>query len=183
MARISYGSTLQTSFADGTFSFASARTAPVTADLSTAIADVATLAALVVTAKVDVAASETEALACQTANVAVTPVENAIALLESDGASPTQGHVDALRVVWDTLSTACTDHNMAANSSANAATTAKTSTDLIDTAAVSSDLSGIAAADAADVVLDINAAVITTQNAVRAAVRSILARVAGGGAF
>jgi len=72
-------------------------------------------------------------------------VEAAIAVLEADGASPTQGHVDSLRTVWNTLVTA------------------------------------LGVYGGADAVLDVNLSNLTTQNAVRAALREFEQVVAGSG--
>lgn len=187
----------------------------VSADVSQAAADadtaktatelVVTDSALAVTATgvvdtdaglADTAANtaKTDALAAQTANVAVTPVENAIALLEADGVSPTQGHVNSLRSVWDTLSAACTVHNGAANTVASTATTAKTATALVvtksglnvtavglvdtkaglaDTAVgtVVDDLAAAGVSASGDLAVDFDAAVLTTRTKVREAMR------------
>lgn len=83
----------------------------VTTDTATLIAD----NVAVTPVENAVATLETDVAALVAANVAVTPVENAVATLEADGATPTQAHVTALRGVWDTLSAACTTHNGDAN--------------------------------------------------------------------
>lgn len=72
-------------------------------------------------------------------------VEAAVALLEADGASPTQAHVTALRGVWNTLVTGLNAHNTG------------------------------------DAVLDIDNATLTSQSAVRAALRELQQAVAGSG--
>lgn len=72
-------------------------------------------------------------------------VEAAVAVLEGDGASPTEAHVTALRAAWDALVTALGTYG------------------------------------GADVLLDINTSTLTTQNAVRAALREFERAVAGSG--
>lgn len=94
-------------------------------------------------------------------NVAVTPVENAVATLEADGATPTQAHVTALRGVWNTLSAACTAHNGDAN-------------------AMNVDVTAINAALSGDVVVIWNGSVVTHRNQLRAALRLALRAVDGG---
>jgi len=181
MTILTYGATLGADFGNNRWAVDAARCSPVTVDVAAAIAHVVTLDGLVVDAKAAVAAAKTSALACQTANVAVTPVENAIALLEADGASPTQGHVNSLRTVWNTLSTNCTAHNIAANNSATAATDADTSVKLVNTTDISGHLSAMTAETSADVIVSINDATVTRQAAVRAALASIWNRIEGGG--
>jgi hypothetical protein len=72
-------------------------------------------------------------------------VEAAVAVLEADGASPTQAHVTSLRAAWDTLVTA------------------------------------LGVYGGGDALLDFNASTLTTQNAVRAALREFERAVAGSG--
>ena len=181
MARMSYGASLGASLGNGQWVVDAARTGPVTVDISAAIVHLAALELLVVDAKATAATAKVTALACQTANVAVTPVENAIAVLEADGAAPTQGHVNALRTVWDTLSSACTAHNITANTTVTDVTAADVAVKLVLTTDVSSHLGSMTTATTADVILDINASTVTTQAAVKAALKSIMNRVEGGG--
>ncbi len=77
-----------------------------------------------------------------------TDVAAAVAVLVADGASPTQAHVNTLNTAWGLLATAIA--------------TAKTST------------AAAKAAGASNVVLDIDTAVVTTKNGVRAALRRLL---------
>lgn len=72
----------------------------------------------------------------------LTAVEAAIAVLEADGASPTQAHVNSLRTVWNTLSAATTANNVS---------------------------------------LQIDNAVVTTQNGLKAAVAALLKTAQGSG--
>lgn len=72
-------------------------------------------------------------------------VESAVATLEADGATPTQGHVTALRSAWNALVTA------------------------------------LGVYGGPDVLLDINTANVTTQKAVREALRELERRIAGTG--
>lgn len=72
-------------------------------------------------------------------------VEAAVAVLEADGASPTQGHVNSLRAAWDALVTA------------------------------------LGVYGGADALLDVNLSTLTTQNAVRAALREFEQAIAGSG--
>lgn len=133
MARIAFAATLGQSLGEGRFSTsAGASTAPLT-PATTADDALATVVG-----------------ADQTA------VEAAIAVLEADAASPTQGHVNSLRTVWNTMKTD--------------GATAKTATAAAKTAGA-----------AANVVLDIDTAVATTQNSVRAAVREIMQALKGSG--
>lgn len=71
-------------------------------------------------------------------------VEAAIAVLEADGASPTQAHVNSLRTVWNTF------------------------------------VAGAAAHDTASMVVDYDNAVLTTGNAIRAALRELQQVIAPG---
>lgn len=79
------------------------------------------------------------------AQPATTDVEAAVAVLEADGATPTQAHVNDLRAAWDLLVTA------------------------------------LGVYGGADALLDINTAVLTNQNAVRAALREFERTLAGSG--
>lgn len=102
------------------------------------------------------AATTADDAAATAAGTLTTDVAAAVAVLVADGASPTQGHVNTLNSAWGLLATA-----IAAASAATAA--AKT------------------AAAPANVVLDVDTAVVTTQNGVRAALREILQAVRGSG--
>lgn len=83
-------------------------------------------------------------------------VAAAVAVLVADGATPTQAHVNDLNTAWGLLETAIAATAAAATAGASAAT-------------------------AQNAILDIDVAVLTNQNAVRAAVRNILQSVAGSG--
>lgn len=85
-----------------------------------------------------------------------TNVAAAVAVLVADGASPTQAHVNTLNTAWGLLATAIA--------------TAKTSTAAAKVAAAP-----------ANAVLDIDTAVLTTKNAVRATLRNIMHQVDGSG--
>lgn len=85
-----------------------------------------------------------------------TNVAAAVAVLVADGASPTQAHVNTLNTAWGLLATAIA--------------TAKVST--------AAAKAGVAAKN---VILDIDTAVVTTQNGVRAALRDIMRAVEGSG--
>jgi hypothetical protein len=85
-----------------------------------------------------------------------TNVAAAVAVLVADGASPTQAHVTTLNTAWGLLATAIA--------------TAKTST-----------AAAVTAAAQANVVLDIDTAVVTTQNGVRHAMRNLLRTIEGSG--
>lgn len=85
-----------------------------------------------------------------------TNVGDAVAVLVADGATPTQAHVNTLNTAWGLLATA-----IAAAKTATAA--AKT---------------GVAAKN---VILDIDTAVVTTRNGVRAALRELTRAVDGSG--
>lgn len=85
-----------------------------------------------------------------------TNVAAAVAVLVADGASPTQAHVNTLNTAWGLLATAIA--------------TAKTST-----AAAKAGAAG------ANVILDIDTAVVTNQNGVRAALRRLTQAVEGSG--
>lgn len=114
-------------------------------------------------ASVDVTAAVSD-LSTLTTNVATaqgtleTNVVNAVAVLVADGALPTQGHVDTLNTAWGLL---------------------KTAIDALSTAAVSADLTAVAADEAGDVVIDWNATNVTTKNGLRAAIKSALVVVDG----
>ena len=90
-----------------------------------------------------------------------TAVESAIATLETDGASPTQAHVNSLRTVWDTLKT------HAATAKTNTVT-AKTSaaTVVTDLAAAAGDITG-------DVQISLNPAVCDTRTKLRMAMGAV----------
>lgn len=85
-----------------------------------------------------------------------TDVAAAVAVLVADGASPTQAHVNTLNTAWGLLATAIA-------------------------AAKVSTAAAVVAAAPANVVLDIDASVVTTQNGVRAAMREIMQAVRGSG--
>lgn len=90
------------------------------------------------------------------AGTLTTNVAAAVAVLVADAASPTQAHVTTLNTAWGLLATAIA--------------AAKTST-----------AAAVTGAAQANAVLDIDTAVITTQNGVRAAVRSLLRAIEGSG--
>lgn len=85
-----------------------------------------------------------------------TNVAAAVAVLVADGALPTQAHVNTLNTAWGLLATAIA-------------------------AAKVSTAAAVVASAPANVVLDIDTAVVTTQNGVRAAVRSIEQALRGSG--
>lgn len=85
-----------------------------------------------------------------------TDVAAAVAVLVADGASPTQAHVNTLNTAWGLLETAIA-------------------------AAKVSTAAAVVSAAPANVVLDIDTAVVTTQNGVRAALRSIDQALKGSG--
>lgn len=179
MARRTITVTLGQSLGEGRFNTEAKTSAPPSGDVTATSDAIVALAANIVTAQASVATAATDALAVQAANTAVTPVENAVALLEADGASPTQAHVTALRSVWNTLSAACTAQNGAANTVATTAATAKTNTDALNTTAASDALALVVADEAGNVVLDFDTAVVTSKNALRAALKAALLVVDG----
>lgn len=85
-----------------------------------------------------------------------TNVAAAVAVLVADAASPTQAHVNTLNTAWGLLATAIA--------------AAKTST-----------AAAKAAGAVGDVVLDIDTAVVTTKNGMRAALRQLMQAVDGSG--
>lgn len=90
------------------------------------------------------------------AGTLTTNVAAAVAVLVADGATPTQAHVNTLNTAWGLLATAIA--------------TTKTST--------AAAKAGVATKN---VILDIDAAVVTTKNGVRAALRDIMRTVDGSG--
>jgi hypothetical protein len=120
---------------------------------------IAALGALITTA-------QTHAATLVADNPAVTPVENAVATLEGDGATPTQAHVTALRNVWDTLSAAVTTHNSDAN-------TVNTDVTALSTTASLATVSG-------DVVVIVNLANVTTRKKLTDALLGILNQLRDG---
>lgn len=97
------------------------------------------------------------------AGTLTTDVAAAVAVLVADGASPTQAHVNTLNTAWGLLATAIA--------------TAKTSTD----AAKVATAAALTASAPANAVLDIDLAVVTNQNAVKALVDQLVHQVAGSG--
>jgi hypothetical protein len=83
-----------------------------------------------------------------------TDVDAAVGVLVADGATPTEAHVTTLATAWSLLATAIAD--------------AKTAT-----------AAAKALAAPADAILDVNPAVLTTQNGVRAVLRNIEKQLAG----
>jgi len=83
-------------------------------------------------------------------------VAAAVAALVADGATPTEEHVTTLNTAWGLLATAIA-------------------------AAKVSTAAAVVAAAPANVVLDIDAAVVTTQNGARAAMRAIEQALKGSG--
>ncbi len=140
---------------------------------------------------------------------AIAAVDATVTTLNNDGPAPTEAHVDDLVAAWATFNTAWgllnTAIGTAATSTETAKTaattldtaltslivgvtaldalldTAKTATDALSTTTVAGDLTAIDAADAGDVVLDINTSVVTNQNAARAALRALTQALAGSG--
>jgi hypothetical protein len=101
--------------------------------LSTAKAAAAAADTAANTAKTDASTADTAAIAADTGMDAMiadetVDVEAAVAVLEADGASPTQAHVNALRTVWNLLKTEQIAVAVLTNTAKTNTATAKTST-------------------------------------------------------
>jgi hypothetical protein len=143
MARIAYGATIGQELADGSYVIHAAMTATDTTHIASAEAELVTLTTNIAAAK-----------------AAITAVEADVAVLEADGASPTQAHVNALRVKWDILSAAVT---------------------ALDASPVSGHMTETDTLEKPDVVLDLDTTAADCGNAIRSAVRAIMKRVDGTG--
>lgn len=102
------------------------------------------------------AATAADTAAGTASGTLTTNVAAAVAVLVADGASPTQAHVNTLNTAWGLLATAIA--------------AAKTATAAAATAAAP-----------ANIVLDIDTAVVTTKNGARAAMREIMRTLDGSG--
>lgn len=102
------------------------------------------------------AATAADDAAATASGTLTTNVAAAVAVLVADGALPTQAHVNTLNTAWGLLATA-----IAATQTA--------------TAAAKVSVAG------ANVILDIDTAVVTTQNGARAALRQLQRMVEGSG--
>lgn len=102
------------------------------------------------------AATAADTAAGTAAGTLTTNVNAAVGVLVADGASPTQAHVNTLNTAWGLLATAIA-------------------------AAKVSTAAAVVAAAPANVVIDIDAAVVTTNNGVNAAIRSLQQTLKGSG--
>jgi hypothetical protein len=143
------------------------------------VANAATTVTAVAAAKVASAALETDAaaadaladlaVAAKVAGAAVTAVQDAMDVLQADEASPTEAHVDTADTAWDTVSAAITALHTAVDdvkvASAALETDAAAADALVDTAVTAAG----AVAITGNVVLIVDKAVITSPNALKAA--------------
>ena len=153
MSLASFFATINQALGDGKYSADAQPTNDPKADTATAVTDLATLT--------------TAIAAAVTAEPSYTTVAADIATLVSDGASPTQAHVNALNTAWGTFKTA--QDAFVADVSA------------LSTATVSADLTKITADLGGDVTVAINLATITNMNQLHAALAKILQTVKGTG--
>lgn len=144
MARKSFKATLGTNLGDGQY-LVDAGSAPDTADdVSTAVTALAAVTTAVATAQ----------------GADNTAVDNAIATLVADGATPTQAHVTTLNTAWTAL---------------------KADIAALDTSATSAALTKATTHSGYNAILSIDTAVVTSMNALKALFARALQAAAASG--
>lgn len=183
MAFIAVTATIKQTYSNGDVGILQGTAPDQVTLVTTADTDAGTAKTSAAAAKVSTAAAKADGITLTSHNVAVTPVENAVATLEADGATPTQAHVTALRGVWDTLSAACTVHNGDANTVAASTVTADTNagTVVTDTTTAKASTAAALAGVGADVTVVFDPAKVVTVNAMKAALKAILLQLQGSG--